>query len=140
MELFLPSLFVVLIGVLAVLYLLPKQSGILLGVLALVLLIFAVYQHISMFRTDYTRLTIIDTMKANAPFVLSAAVVIILIGYLILLFTGNKNPVTNVMNRATEVVKSPFRGLTPTPNKPNNFRPFSPPQNREDLERELERI
>ena len=105
MELFLPSLFVILLAVLVILYVIPKQSGFVLGIIAAGLLAVTIYQHVSLFKMDYQRMTWVDTVKQQAPLIMVAAVVVVLIGY-VLLLTG-KGPAANIQNRVAEVYNAP---------------------------------
>jgi hypothetical protein len=101
MELFLPSLFVILLAILVVMYIIPNQSGFVLGIVAVGLLAITIYQHVSLFKMDYQRMTWVDTVKQQAPMIMVVAVVVILIGY-VLLLTG-KGPAANIQNRVAEV-------------------------------------
>lgn len=105
MELFLPSLFVILLAILVVLYVIPNQSGFVLGIVAVALLAITIYQHVSLFKMDYERMTWVDTVKQQAPLIMVSAVVTILIGY-VLLLTG-KGPAANIQNRVAEVYTPP---------------------------------
>lgn len=120
MELFLPSLFVLLLAVLVILYVIPQQSGFVLGVIAVALLAMTIYQHISLFRMDYDRMTWVDTVKQQAPFIMVVAVVVVLIGYVILLVGKGSGPVANIQNRMNQSYNAPPPASSPRPN--NNDR------------------
>ena len=127
MELFLPSLFVLLLAVLVILYVIPQQSGFVLGVIAVALLAMTIYQHISLFSMDYDRMTWVDTVKQQAPFIMVIAVVIVLIGYVILLVGKGSGPVTNIQNRVNQSYNAPPPASSPRPtnndrNNNNNAR------------------
>lgn len=134
MELFLPSLFVILLAVLVILYVIPRQSGFVLGIIAAGLLAMTIYQHVSLFKMDYQRMTWVDTIKQQAPLIMVVAVIVVLIGY-VLLLTG-KGPAANIQNRVEEVYNPPS---SPGPNA-NRNRNRAPSNNEgSNLERRLER-
>jgi predicted PurR-regulated permease PerM len=134
MELFLPSLFVILLAVLVILYVIPRQSGFVLGIIAAGLLAMTIYQHVSLFKMDYQRMTWVDTIKQQAPLIMVVAVIVVLIGY-VLLLTG-KGPAANIQNRVEEVYNPPS---SPGPNA-NRNRNRAPNNNEgSNLERRLER-
>jgi predicted PurR-regulated permease PerM len=134
MELFLPSLFVILLAVLVILYVIPRQSGFVLGIIAAGLLAMTIYQHVSLFKMDYQRMTWVDTVKQQAPLIMVVSVIVVLIGY-VLLLTG-KGPAANIQNRVEEVYNPPS---SPGPNA-NRNRNRAPNNNEgSNLERRLER-
>jgi len=125
MELFLPSLFVLLLAVLVILYVIPQQSGFVLGVIAFALLAMTIYQHISLFRMDYDRMTWVDTVKQQAPFIMVVAVVTVLIGYVILLVGKGGGPVANIQNRVNQSYNAapppPPAASSPRPNNNDRY-------------------
>jgi predicted PurR-regulated permease PerM len=90
MEFFLPSLFVMLLAMVVVFIFLPRFSPLILAIMAAVLLALAGWQHYQMFRSEYGVATWIDSAKKFAPVVLVGFVVIVIIGYLLLIFTSGK--------------------------------------------------
>lgn len=140
MELFLPSLFVLLLAVLVILYVIPQQSGFVLGVIAVALLAMTIYQHISLFRMDYDRMTWVDTVKQQAPFIMVVAVVTVLIGYVILLVGKGSGPVANIQNRVNQSYNAapppPPAASSPRPN--NNDRYNNNARSREEAIRREE--
>ena len=140
MELFLPSLFVLLLAVLVILYVIPQQSGFVLGVIAVALLAMTIYQHISLFRMDYDRMTWVDTVKQQAPFIMVVAVVTVLIGYVILLVGKGSGPVANIQNRVNQSYNAapppPPAATSPRPN--NNDRYNNNARSREEAIRREE--
>lgn len=134
MELFLPSLFVILLAILVILYIIPRQSGFVLGIIAAGLLAMTIYQHVSLFKMDYQRMTWVDTVKQQAPLIMVISVIVVLIGY-VLLLTG-KGPAANIQNRVEQVYNPPS---SPGPNA-NRNRNRAPNNNEgSNLERRLER-
>ena len=136
MELFLPSLFVILLAILVILYIIPRQSGFVLGIIAAGLLAMTIYQHVSLFKMDYQRMTWVDTVKQQAPLIMVISVIVVLIGY-VLLLTG-KGPAANIQNRVEQVYNPPS---SPGPNANANRNRNRAPNNNEgsNLERRLER-
>ena len=128
MEIFLPSLFVLLLAVLVILYVIPQQSGFVLGIIAVGLLAMTIYQHVSMFSMDYDRMTWVDTVKQQAPFIMVVAVLTVLIGYVILLVGKGNGPASNIQNRVNRAYNS-----TPVRNNAYNNRPRNNAVTEEDL-------
>ena len=63
MELFIPSLVVIILGGLVVFFLLPKASAYTLGVMAVLLFCLGVYQHYQTFPYEYKSNNLRETMK-----------------------------------------------------------------------------
>ena len=82
MEFFLPSLFAFLIAVLLIMFVVPRLSPILLGVLALVFLVLAAHQHFTFFATEYSQSTWHLSLLAYAPYIVLGALILFLIFYI----------------------------------------------------------
>ena len=109
MEFFLPSLFAFLIAVLITMFIVPRLSPILLGVLALVFLVLAAQQHFTFFATEYSQSTWYLPMLAYAPYLVLGALVLFLIFY-IYTFVGTGStaaamePIANINTALNNVV------------------------------------
>lgn len=137
MELFLPSLFVLLLAVLVILYVIPQQSGFVLGVIAVALLAMTIYQHISLFSMDYDRMTWVDTVKQQAPFIMVVAVVVVLIGYVILLVGKGSGPVANIQNRMNQSYNAaPAPAASSRPNNNDRYNNNNARRREEAIRRE----
>lgn len=84
MEFFLPSVLVIMLAFFVSGYFfLSRYSPIVLGVMALLLLLFTIYNHYSFFATEYRIMTWADTAKQFAPTLLVALVIVMTIGYML---------------------------------------------------------
>jgi hypothetical protein len=94
MEFFIPSIFIMLLAllILGLLIVLVPRS-VLLGI-AILFIAIAVYSHYMIFTTEYRYINIFSTSSISgmAPFVISGALVALLVGYVLYLFSGNKLP------------------------------------------------
>jgi len=101
MEIFLPSLLVILLAYLVSTILIPKLSPIILMVSMVILIVFSLYNHYTMFSNEYSVMTWLDMAKSFAPSFIIVLVIILMIGYLIYLFTTGSlgslpTPSTNI--------------------------------------------
>lgn len=99
MELFLPSIAVLLVASLIVFLVLPRIGAPVLAALSLVLLIFGVYNHYTLFYSEYRFSTWQERLKFYGPFVLIGALILATLSYMGFLFgTGGANtlPASNL--------------------------------------------
>ena len=83
MELFIPSIFALLIAALIVMFVLPRLSSVVLGVLALIFICVAAYQHYNFFYTEYRESTWQLPLVQYAPYILLGGLVLFLIFFII---------------------------------------------------------
>jgi uncharacterized membrane protein YgcG len=93
MELFLPSILVLLIACGIVFAIIPKLSPMIIAVLSLVLLTVATYHHFSLFSSEYRLSTWQDILKTYAPGVFIIVLIIFIIFSIIGFFGGTSVPV-----------------------------------------------
>ena len=89
MELFIPSLVVIILGGLVVFFLLPKASAYTLGVMAALLFCLGVYQHYQTFPYEYNSSNLRETMKDYSPFLMLLATILGLVIGVMVAFEGN---------------------------------------------------
>jgi hypothetical protein len=87
MELFIPSIAVLLIMGLIVFLIIPRIGAPLLAVLSLLLLSYAVYNHIQLFYPEYRYSTWQDQLKQYASFIIVGVLIIFILLYLGFIFT-----------------------------------------------------
>jgi hypothetical protein len=84
MEFFLPSIFAMMLAFFVSRHFFTRGTSLItLGILALLLLLFTVYNHYSFFATEYRIMTWADTAKQFAPTLLVSLVIVFMIGYLL---------------------------------------------------------
>ena len=76
MELFIPSLVVVVLGAIVVFFILPKMSPQILGFTSIALLCIGLYQHTMTFPYEYRLSNFTDMLKDYAPFVMIGATIL----------------------------------------------------------------
>lgn len=81
MQFFLPSLITFIIAIVIVFAVLPRLAAPILVGISLVILAFALYHHITLFRTEYALSTWQDQLKFYAPFVMIAALLLAVLAY-----------------------------------------------------------
>lgn len=94
MEFFLPSLIAFIIAIVIVFVVLPRLAAPVLVVLSLTILGFALYQHITLFKTEYALSTWQEQLKFYAPFVMIAGLLLSVLTYFgVIASTGSALPI-----------------------------------------------
>jgi hypothetical protein len=119
MELFLPSIAVLLVASLIVFLVLPRIGAPVLAILSLVLLIFGVYNHYYLFYSEYRFSTWQERLKFYGPFIIIGALILSILSYMGFLFgTGSANilPASNLPanTSASAVVNDTANAVTNT--------------------------
>jgi hypothetical protein len=83
MELFIPSLFAIVLAALIVMYALPRLSPVVLGILALVLLVLAAYNHYTFFGAEYHISTWQLPLVQYAPYIMIGLLVVFMLFFII---------------------------------------------------------
>ena len=112
MELFIPSLLVLLVGAIVCFVLMPSWSPYTLGVVSFVLFAIGAFQHYSMFPYEYKLSTLRQYATDYSPFIMIAAVIIGGMIATMLTFGGNPPSVTSMA--------SSLPAMTPANNKGAN--------------------
>lgn len=76
MELFIPTLLVLVLSAIVCFFILPKMSPYTMGVLALALCLLGLWQHYSMFPYEYRTSTLYLALQDYAPFILIGALIV----------------------------------------------------------------
>lgn len=119
MEIFLPSILIVLLAGVVVFTILPRFGPLVLTVVAIILLMFGVYHHYHLFYDEYRLSTWQTTSTFLAPALVLGVALFFILGY-ILSFFGSGIPVpkvadvvpdvgeavSNIVNTATETVSN----------------------------------
>lgn len=128
MELFLPSIAALLIAALIVFLVLPRLGAPVLAVLSLVLLAYAVNNHIQLFSSEYRYSTWQEQLKGYSSFIVVGVLILLSLGFISYLFMGSGSsalPASNVpmnnaavnaingaTNQAVNVAGQAFEGVT----------------------------
>lgn len=101
MEIFLPSLFVILMAYLVSTMLIPRMSPVVLMGGIIILLGFSMYNHYTLFSNEYRVMTWLDMAKSFAPSLMVVFVIVLMLGYLIYAYTTGSlgslpTPSTNI--------------------------------------------
>jgi hypothetical protein len=93
MEFFLPSLLLMFVAFFTYEYVTPNFSLVGIAILAIVLLVFSVYNHYATFSGEYNIMQWASSAQQIAPTLLTGLVILIVGGYIIYMFSsGNKTP------------------------------------------------
>ena len=76
MELFIPSLLILVLAAVVVFIMMPKMSPYVLGVMALIFLVVGVYQHYSMFPYEYSVANSLEALKDYSGFILIGVTIV----------------------------------------------------------------
>jgi hypothetical protein len=104
MELFIPSLLAILIAAGIVMFLLPRLSPVILGVLALVFLLIAAYQHYTFFGSEYQLSTWQLPLLNYGPYLLIGGLVVFLIFFIINFIGTGQASATAPLQKMNEAV------------------------------------
>jgi hypothetical protein len=116
MELFIPSIVVLLFAALVCFFVLPNMSPYVLGILSLLMFGIGIWQHYSMFPYEYrTPSMVTDMMREYAGFIMLIVVIIIGIGMILNSYGLNPPAVTEILPQA---ITAPF---TPASNSKSIF-------------------
>jgi len=119
MELFVPSLLVLVLGAVVCFVFLPKMTPYILGVLALAMFVVGAWQHYNMFPYEYRSSLLIDLLQDYAPFVMLLAVIFGGLISLMVAFGVSPPDVSQVIPAAvTDII--PAINNTKTNNAKNN--------------------
>lgn len=128
MELFIPSILALLVAAIVVMYLLPRLSPVVLGVLALIFLGLAAWNHYTFFGSEYQISTWQLPLVQFAPYILIGGLVLFMLFFIInFIGTGSSEaaaPVAAMNDSVNKVVNT--AGNT-APNRPANAAPNRPP-------------
>ena len=104
MELFIPSLVAIILAAIIVMFLLPRLSPIILGVVALVFLILAAYQHFTFFGNEYANSTWQLPLVTYGPYLLLGGLVLFLIFFIVNFIGTGSTEVTAPVQKMNEAV------------------------------------
>jgi hypothetical protein len=123
MELFVPSLIVILIAAIFAFFVIPKMGSMILAITSLVALIAAGIHHYSLFYSEYQLSTWQNGIGANAPFFVLGIAFLFIISAIYYMFTGSASTVTNALSAPitaiTETVETAVNSM-PSANTATN--------------------
>ena len=109
MELFLPSLFVIVIAALLAFIVIPRMGSLILAITSLVALVLAGIHHYNLFYAEYQLSTWQNGIGANAPFFILGLALLFIIGAVYYIFTGGS--LANVKNMVSLPNVSPLEEI-----------------------------
>ena len=112
MELFLPSLLVLLMAAIVVIVLMPRFSPLIIVTLAITLLVAGTYHHFQVFWNEYRQSTWQDTLKIFAPTLILLAIFAYLLFVILSFFTGGSVPVPRMPNIVMPEANTATNALT----------------------------
>jgi len=111
MELFLPSLFVIVIAALLAFVIIPRMGSLILAITSLIALIVAGIHHYNLFYSEYQLSTWQNGIGSNAPFFVLGLAILFIIGAIYYMFTGGS--IANVKNVITNTIPSNIQNVMP---------------------------
>lgn len=120
MELFIPSLVVLVFAAVIVFLLLPNLSPYILGILAISFLVAGVYQHYSMFPYEYRTSMISEALKQYSGFIMIGAMIFGLLVVLLWSFGLAPPAIANVIPAMPSLPAMPAMPTIPGLNAPLN--------------------
>jgi hypothetical protein len=120
MELFLPSLFVIVIAALFAFIIIPRMGSMILAITSLIALVLAGVHHYNLFYSEYQLSTWQNGIGANAPFFILGLALFFIIGAVFFMFTGgsiaqvkNMLPETSILEEATNAFQNSVNTMPP---------------------------
>ncbi len=104
MELFIPSLLAILIAAGIVMFLLPRLSPVILGVVALIFLVLAAYQHYTFFGSEYQLSTWQLPLVNYGPYLMIGGLVLFLIFFIVNFIGTGQASATAPLQKMNEAV------------------------------------
>lgn len=101
MELFIPSVLLLLFTAGVVFFILPRFGAPVLAVISVALLVFGIYQHMNAFGTEYRLSTWQVGLTAYAPFILVGGLILVIAFYLVSLMTSGGSTAPNIPEMPT---------------------------------------
>jgi hypothetical protein len=120
MELFIPSLLILVLAAGIVFVIMPKLSPYVLGIVALILLVVGVYQHYTMFPYEYQRSTISAMLEQYSGFIMIGAMIFGLLVIMMWTFGLSPPSVANILPALPEMPAMPAMPAIPGINAPLN--------------------
>ena len=96
MELFLPSIFLLIVALIIIVLIIPQFSPLIITLISAAILVAATYNHFTMFWNEYTQSTWQQGLKLCAPGIIILAIFFYLLIAIGSFFTGGKVPVPAV--------------------------------------------
>jgi predicted PurR-regulated permease PerM len=116
MELFIPSLLAIIIAAAIVMFVLPRFSPVILGVVALVFLVLAAYNHYNFFAYEYRQSTWQLPLVSYAPYIILGALVLFLLFFIInFIGTGSTDmsaPIQSMNDAINKVAEKMPKNMT----------------------------
>ena len=96
MEFYIPSVFILIIGMAVAFVFIPRLSNFILVIVAGLCLVLAMYAHSSLFFNEYQNMNWLNTAGVAGPHLLISLVFFLSFGYVLLLITSGKAPTLSV--------------------------------------------
>jgi hypothetical protein len=120
MELFIPSLIVLVLGAIVFFIVLPRMSPYTLALTAMALFGLGVWQHYSMFPSEYSSERLMLTVQGYAPFIMLGAVIFAVTVGIMVAFGVAPPAVTNALPAMPSMPAMPNLGLGNSSRPANN--------------------
>lgn len=114
MEIFIPSLIVLIIALTITFLIAPRATPVMAGILSLLFLGFGIYDHYTMFETEYRQSTWQTGLKVYAPAVMILAIFLFILAGIVTFFTSGRVPVPSMPNipNVTNNMSNLFNNVT----------------------------
>jgi hypothetical protein len=107
MEFFIPGLMIFLVTILVTIFVIPQTTPMIAAVLSILFLAYGVYDHYLLFAPEYRLSTWQDGLKIYAPFIMLAGIILFIIYFIFVFFTGGEVPVPKMDAPAMNMPKMP---------------------------------
>jgi hypothetical protein len=106
MELYFPSLIVLILAAIVVFFIFPRFAPIVLAIIAFIALILGVKQNLQMFAPDYRQMTWQEGVSSFAPYILVGFSILYILGFLFGIYRNKKPAVNQAVTQTTQAMNS----------------------------------
>ena len=112
MELFLPSILVLIIAGIIIFAVLPRFAPIILITLSTAIMIGAMYHHYNFFIDEYRNITWTESLKAYSPGIIYSIMGIFIVGFILSFFNGGQVPIPSVPELKTPNIINSIKNIS----------------------------
>ncbi len=115
MQLFIPSLIVIILAAILAFLVIPRTGPMILAVVSLVALIAVGVHHYSLFYSEYQLSTWQNGLAANASFIVLGIALLFIVGAILFMFTGDTSAIRNAMTAPMETLEESIMNSSALP-------------------------
>ena len=116
MEMFIPSLLLFIVAIIIVFFIVPKSTPMITAILAILFIVYGIYDHRRLFITEYQLSTWQEKLKVYSPAIMIILIILFIIYSIIAFFTSGSVPIPSMPAIALPNVGSITNSIAETVN------------------------